>query len=142
MQDIETEIPCTKCGEPQMVPLSQGTIDRFKATLPRMRPVIQTVFPKLTLDQREMLKTGFCPKCWDKIFDEDPGKGDVPHPDPAKDTDRMDRDDYQNRNPGAGLPGEPDPFEVRKAAVDEARRPHHAQESGHSDGEGYEGEDR
>ena len=93
MQEETTQIDCTKCGEAQTVPLSSGVIERFKATLPRMRPVIQTVFPKLTLDEREMLKTGFCPKCWDIIFDE-------------------------------------------------PRRPHHAQESGHSDGEGYDGEDR
>ena len=128
---VTTIIPCSKCGEPQTVPLSEGVIERFKATLPRMRPVIQTVFPNLTLDEREMLKTGFCPKCWDKIFDESPRTASegTPHPDPAKDHTRMDQDDYQSRNPGA-----PDPLD--------ARRPHHAIPSGHSDGEGYDGGDR
>ena len=96
---ISTQIDCTKCGEAQTVPLSSGVIDRFKATLPRMRPVIQTVFPNLTLDEREMLKTGLCPKCWDIVTDPGDSRG-------------------------------------------EPRRPHHAQESGHSDGEGYDGEDR
>ena len=106
-----TEIPCIKCGEPQTVPLSQGVIDRFKATIPRMRPNIQTVFPKLSPDQREMLKSELCGKCWEKIFAE------------------------------PSLPSKPGQFAIdadgRPCVVvaDEPRRPHHAQASGHSDGE-------
>ena len=61
---VTTTIPCSNCGEPQTVPLSEGVIARFRATLPRARPNIQVVFPQLTADEREMLKTELCPKCW------------------------------------------------------------------------------
>lgn len=30
--------------------------------------LIQDAFPYLTADEREMLKTGICPDCWEKIF--------------------------------------------------------------------------
>ena len=29
---------------------------------------IQIAFPDLTADQREILISGICPECWDKIF--------------------------------------------------------------------------
>ena len=30
--------------------------------------LIQDAFPYLSANDREMLKTGICPKCWDEIF--------------------------------------------------------------------------
>lgn len=34
--------------------------------------MIQDAFPTLNADQREQLKTGTCPDCWNKIFPPDP----------------------------------------------------------------------
>lgn len=30
--------------------------------------LIQNAFPYLSADEREMLKTGICPTCWEKMF--------------------------------------------------------------------------
>ena len=30
----------------------------------------QVAFPYLSADEREMLITGICPTCWDKMFDD------------------------------------------------------------------------
>ena len=30
--------------------------------------LIQRTMPYLTSNEREMIKTGICPKCWDKMF--------------------------------------------------------------------------
>lgn len=32
---------------------------------------IQQVFPELTANQREKLKTGYCNKCWDELCNDD-----------------------------------------------------------------------
>lgn len=32
------------------------------------RALIQDALPNLTDNEREMLKTGICPRCWNKIF--------------------------------------------------------------------------
>ncbi len=34
--------------------------------------LVQNAFPYLTADEREMLVSGICPDCWDKMFSEDP----------------------------------------------------------------------
>ena len=33
--------------------------------------LVQNAFPYLSADEREMLISGICPTCWDKMFDED-----------------------------------------------------------------------
>jgi len=42
--------------------------------------LIQNAFPYLSAEERELLKTGICPSCWDKMFppeeDEEPEEFD------------------------------------------------------------------
>ena len=33
--------------------------------------LVQNAFPYLSADEREMLISGICPKCWDKMFEEE-----------------------------------------------------------------------
>ena len=33
--------------------------------------LVQDAFPYLSADEREMLISGICPKCWDKLFGEE-----------------------------------------------------------------------
>jgi len=42
--------------------------------------MVQDAFPYLSADEREMLITGICPTCWDKMFgsDEEPDPDDHP----------------------------------------------------------------
>ena len=114
-----TIIDCSRCGEPQTVPLSIYEVKEFLDKDPKERPNIQDCVPHLTPDEREMLKSMFCPKCWEEIFAESPRTA---------------------REPGQ--------FSIDKdgrpcmIVADEPRRPHHAIPSGHSDGEGYDGGDR
>ncbi len=36
---------------------------------------IQDAFPQMSADDRERFITGYCPKCWDKMFKEDRDDG-------------------------------------------------------------------
>jgi len=42
--------------------------------------LVQNAFPYLSADEREMLISGICPTCWDKMFgsDEEPDPDDHP----------------------------------------------------------------
>lgn len=47
--------------------------------------LIQHAFPTLDIDEREMLMTGTCVKCWDKMFgEEDEAEGDPEPMDPRE----------------------------------------------------------
>ena len=35
------------------------------------RKRVRDCFPQLTVDQAEMLISGICPKCWNKVYDEE-----------------------------------------------------------------------
>lgn len=41
--------------------------------------LVQEAFPYLTASEREILISGICPTCWDKVFgsDEEPGPDEV-----------------------------------------------------------------
>ena len=39
--------------------------------------LIQNVMPALTADQREMLISGTCPRCWDNLFPEEEDEEDI-----------------------------------------------------------------
>lgn len=41
--------------------------DAYKAWQNRELP-IQEAFPDMSVDDREILKTGICPQCWDVMF--------------------------------------------------------------------------
>lgn len=41
--------------------------------------LVQNAFPYLSADEREMLVSGICPKCWAQTFGEDP-EGDFEEP--------------------------------------------------------------
>jgi len=59
---------CPVCGERSMLRVDP---DRLKQWLDGA--FIQVAFPEMTDDDREQLKTGTHPECWDKLWtDEDP----------------------------------------------------------------------
>ena len=113
---------CTHCQRIRIIGTPIEKVRLWKTAPRKIRPLIQKAFPDLPIDEREMIKTGICPTCWDKIFSEE----ETPEGFVAA---RRFEEDKRTQ----GL--EPDDSQS------EPRRPHHAH-SGHSDGEGYDGEDR
>ena len=62
MFDIATT--CPSCGKVHTVRVKAN--DYYKWTLEGL--YIQDAFPYLTASERELLQTGICPDCWNKIF--------------------------------------------------------------------------
>jgi len=60
------QIQCTACKELITLPI---TFEEIKVGLSDMSRNIQEIFPTLTDGQREMLKTGICDTCWEKLFE-------------------------------------------------------------------------
>ena len=58
---------CRDCGN--MVELEGYTLEGFE--LRRQGALIQDAFPNMSADHREMLISGTCPVCWDKMFPEE-----------------------------------------------------------------------
>lgn len=54
---------CPDCGKFNTVECSYEGYQRWKGG-----EIIQVALPELNRDQAELLQTGMCQKCWDKIF--------------------------------------------------------------------------
>ncbi len=69
MPMISIDTTCPICKKNATV-----VVDKIRYALWRQKRLsIQDAFPDLTLDEREALKTGICPKCWDdNLSDPDP----------------------------------------------------------------------
>lgn len=57
---------CPKCGKLQVIEVEDSQYHRWMAG-----ENIQIAFSNLTPDQREILMSGICPECWEKIFPPD-----------------------------------------------------------------------
>lgn len=54
---------CPHCHKFQTIEVQVSQYNRWMAG-----ENIQIAFPDLTADQREILISGICPECWDKMF--------------------------------------------------------------------------
>ena len=61
MIDIDTE--CPMCCETHIIKVAIDDYIRWQHG-----ELIQKSFPYLSAEEREMIKTGICGKCWDKMF--------------------------------------------------------------------------
>lgn len=59
------EIPCRKCGEKFKINCTEEQFFEFKEG----KKKIQSIFPELSPDIRELFLTNQCGKCFDKIFE-------------------------------------------------------------------------
>lgn len=57
---------CPFCGEMHEVPVNEADYWDWQDGA-----LVQDAFPYLTADEREMLVSGICPNCWDKMFPEE-----------------------------------------------------------------------
>lgn len=61
---MEIECVCPFCGEAHIV-----TVDAIDYVAWESGSVlVQNAFPYLSADEREMLISGICPRCWAKMF--------------------------------------------------------------------------
>lgn len=61
--DGGVKIGCVDCGDVTFIPC---TVDQIERRLDGES--VNTAFPEMGLDLREMFISGICPKCWNKIF--------------------------------------------------------------------------
>jgi hypothetical protein len=62
---ISIPVQCVDCREKFYFVVEHKDLVEFQSP---GRRHIQDIFPYLTDDEREMLISGFCKNCWDKIF--------------------------------------------------------------------------
>lgn len=58
------EVDCRVCGKTVNVVIEQEDFKKFK----NHEGAVQDIFPYLGADEREMLISGICPECWEKLF--------------------------------------------------------------------------
>ena len=63
---VVLDITCPSCGKVNQLMASKAGIRSW-----RQGEHIQNAFPELNPDQRELLLTGICGKCWDDTFKEE-----------------------------------------------------------------------
>lgn len=63
MKTIIIKRRCPFCGTENEVEVIEEDLQKYK-----YGDLIQDAFPYLRPDDREILKTGICPKCWDRIL--------------------------------------------------------------------------
>ena len=64
-KEITIIISCPFCGHANEVEVNEEDyLDWGDGVM------VQTAFPYLSADEREMLISGICPKCWGKMFEE------------------------------------------------------------------------
>ena len=63
MDKMKVECRCPMCGKINTVEITESQWWRWQ-----MGEHIQNVAPELSPDEREMLISGICPKCWDNMF--------------------------------------------------------------------------
>lgn len=65
-EKVRAECTCMLCLQVTNIFLEVSKYDEWK----REGEYIQNVFPEMSVDQREQLISGTCPKCWDKHMKE------------------------------------------------------------------------
>lgn len=63
---VVVAVPCHLCG---LVTELEPSIEGFMAW--KNGELIQDAMPELDADERELLISGTCPKCWDEMFPPD-----------------------------------------------------------------------
>jgi hypothetical protein len=59
--------PCPFCDEPHSVEVNASGFQRWAIN----GEYIQNALPELSNDDRELLMTGTCSECWDRVFPEE-----------------------------------------------------------------------
>lgn len=88
---VHVKRKCRSCHEVTLFSLDCDALARWQEGT-----LIQDAFPHLTADQRELLISGICGKCFDKMFAEPKGwPGDGSGEDDLADMNQNEADDYR-----------------------------------------------
>ena len=63
--DVIISITCPLCGSESEVKM---TLEQFNKWYSNCGELVQVIFPEKTSSEREVLISGICPTCWDKLF--------------------------------------------------------------------------
>lgn len=67
-RNVVLQVKCVKCNEIHELNVTEESAIEYAK---RDRRHVQEIFPYLNADERELLISKICPKCWDEIFSED-----------------------------------------------------------------------
>ena len=62
------KVRCIQCHTEHTILVNREDWDLYNSP---SRPHIQVIFPYLSPDERELLISGLCSKCWNSLFDDD-----------------------------------------------------------------------
>lgn len=65
MAQVKIETNCKLCNDPQVIKVEESSLRKWQ-----QGELIQNAMPRLTANEREMLVSGTCGVCWDKMFNE------------------------------------------------------------------------
>lgn len=61
---ITLSVPCVQCGAVHKLRVHLDDYESWK----NGEKLVQEAFPYLSADKRELLISGICPECWDRMF--------------------------------------------------------------------------
>ena len=66
VKDVKIKLPvkCSFCSKTVVLEVTEQQLDAYNKGA-----YVQTAFPTMSADDREMLISGMCPACWKKTFD-------------------------------------------------------------------------
>jgi len=71
MATIQVGCMCPFCGKVHYVELTEEEYIKYTVDYKQKHAIhIQDISPRLTADERELLKTGICHTCWNNAFDD------------------------------------------------------------------------
>lgn len=65
-RNVPLNIKCTLCGEVTTLMVAEADIDEYLFSDNRRH--VQDIFPYLSAEERELLISYTCPKCWKEMF--------------------------------------------------------------------------
>lgn len=68
-RNFEIYMDCSMCGEQHTLKVR---VEDYLVYDSPNRPHIQDIFPYLSPAERELMISGICPKCWEKLFPPEP----------------------------------------------------------------------
>ena len=63
---VKVSVTCPFCGKESFLTLSANDFNAWQNG-----ELVQNAFPYLDANERELLVSGICPDCWDKMFSSD-----------------------------------------------------------------------
>lgn len=66
VEAIELKVTCKFCGKTYFIPVFKEEYEAWQKGAH-----VQDAFPDMSIDNRELLISGMCGKCFDELFDED-----------------------------------------------------------------------